>query len=230
MTAVAFDTAVLQLHLRLHYLSGCSNVWYSDRNNNTTKKLSFHRLPRDESIIEKYENILNTKVSKKNVRVCGGHFKNGRRESRDELPLWQHPPKTPRKVRRAPTPRGPVPPPRPRTEHFKTYKEKLLKKQLDRKEVQVNNLKEQVCEVEKKNNELFSSLLTTVEEVKSCKEEIKQLENKLKETEFTHRKFIGSSSKMLFYTGLTNNQFNALWDFLEPEICTPKRENISQKD
>ena len=94
-----------------------------------------------------------------------------------------------------------------------------MKKQLDKKQIEVNSFKEQV-----------SKLQEVHEEVKSCRKEIEELENRLKESKFTHERFAGDDNKMLFYTGLTNEQFNTLWAFLEPEICTPKRENISRKD
>ena len=159
----------------------------------------------------------------KNARICGAPFENGRREFASELPLWQHPQRSTvnhtKSKRKAPTPRGPVPQPKPRNEYFKTYKEKLLKKQLEKKQIEVNSFKEQV-----------SKLQEVHEEVKSCRKEIEELENRLKESKFTHERFAGDDNKMLFYTGLTNEQFNTLWAFLEPEICTPKRENISRKD
>ena len=99
------------------------------------------------------------------------------------------------------------------------------------------NLKEQVQTCETKFRELNESLqesLVNVDvgqrEVKSCQEEIKKLQNKLKESKISHEKFIGNGSKMVFNTGLTIGQFNALWKFLEPELCTPKRNGISQKN
>jgi hypothetical protein len=169
-------------------------------------------LPRDQLLIEKYQTILKTTVSNiKNARICGAHFENGRREFASELPLWQHPQRSTvnhtKSKRKAPTPRGPVPQPKPRNEYFKTYKEKLLKKQLDKKQIEVNSFKEQV-----------SKLQEVHEEVKSCRKEIEELENQLKESKFTHERFAGDDNKMLFYTGLTNEQFNTLW------------ENISRKD
>lgn len=123
--------------------------------------------------------------------------------------------------RKAPTHGGPVPhvQPKPRNEYFKRYKEKLLKKQLDKKRIEVNSLKDQVCK-----------LLDVHEEVKNCRKEIKVLENQLKQRKFTHERFMGDDNNMLFYTGLTNDQFNTLWAFLGPQICTPRFENISRKD
>ena len=83
-------------------------------------------------------------------------------------------------------------------------------------------------------NESLQESLVNVDagqrEVKSCQEEIKKLQNKLKESEFSHEKFIGNDSKVVFYTGLSSEQFNALWKFLEPELCTPKCNGISQKN
>jgi hypothetical protein len=35
---------------------------------------------------------------------------------------------------------------------------------------------------------------------------------------------------MIFYTGLSRKQFNALWEFIEPELSTPIRKYISQKN
>ena len=212
---------------------------YSNNKQNKTRELSFHRLPRNETLVEKYQIILNSIFpNKKHTRICGAHFKNGKRESRDELPLWRFPPKalsTPK--RKAPAPRGPIPQPKPRNEHFKSYKEKLLKKQLDKKIIEVNSLQVQVQEFEKKIEKLKNSLdyslantNTANQKVEACKEDIRLLEQKLIESTFGHEKFVGNDDKMLFYTGLTNDQFNALWQFLEPEICTPKRDKISRKN
>ena len=205
------------------FVSGCSNAWYSNNKQNKTRELSFHRLPRNETLVEKYQTILNSIFpNKKHTRICGAHFKNGKRESRDELPLWQFPPKalsTPK--RKAPAPRGSIPQPKPRNKHFKSYKEKLLKKQLDKKIIEVNSLQVQVQEFENKIEELKNSLdnslantNTANQKVEACKEDIRLLEQKLTETTFGHEKFVGNDDKMLFYTGLTNDQFNALWQFL----------------
>ena len=43
-------------------------------------------------------------------------------------------------------------------------------------------------------------------------------------------KFISDDSKMIFYTGLSRKQFNALWEFIESELSTPIRKDISQKN
>ena len=76
------------------FVSGCSNARYNNNKQNKTRELSFHRLPRNETLVEKYQTILNSIFpNKKHTRICGAHFKNGKRESRDELPLWQFPPK-----------------------------------------------------------------------------------------------------------------------------------------
>ena len=55
-------------------------------------------------------------------------------------------------------------------------------------------------------------------------------QNKLISQQFGCEKYIGDDSKMTFYTGLSSEQFNALWEFIEPELCTPIRKNISQKN
>ena len=52
----------------------------------------------------------------------------------------------------------------------------------------------------------------------------------MKESEFGYEKFVGDDNKMVLYTGLTSEQFNALWNFLQPEICTPARKGINQKN
>ena len=102
----------------------------------------------------------------------------------------------------------------------------------------MNSLQVQVQEfenkIEKLKNSLDKSLANTNtntanQKVEACKEDIRLLEQKLIESRFGHEKFVGNDDKMLFYTGLTNDQFNALWQFLEPEICTPKRDKISRK-
>ena len=63
------------------FVSGCSNSWYNKDNDN----VSFHRLPKKLSLIKQYEEHLKTKLPKvQNARICGEHFKNGRRE----FPTW----------------------------------------------------------------------------------------------------------------------------------------------
>ena len=57
------------------------------------------------------------------------------------------------------------------------------------------------------------------------------MQNKLiNQQQFGYEKIISVDSKMIFYTGLSSEQFNALWEFIEPELCTPIRKNISQKN
>ena len=120
------------------FVSGCSNSWYNQDKDN----ISFHRLPKNKNLIEQYEKSLKTKLpSAQNARICGEHFKNGRREFPSELPLWQFPPPKHSLKRKGPVVRGPVPKPKPRTEYFKTYKEKLLKKRLEKKQADFDNLK-----------------------------------------------------------------------------------------
>ncbi|XP_028416068.1 uncharacterized protein LOC114539654 [Dendronephthya gigantea] len=196
------------------FVSGCSSLWYSNSKQTETGKFSFHRLPSDQLLIEKYQNILKTTVSNtKSARVCGAHLKNGRREYASEFPLRQNPQTSSVNhtgtKRKALILRGLVPQPRPRNKYFKTFKEKLLKKQFDKKQIEVKSLKKQVSKLQKVHDEL-----------KSCKEEIGVLKNQLKESKFSHERFIGDDNKMLFYTGLTNEQFHTLWAFIEPEMCS----------
>jgi hypothetical protein len=56
------------------FVSGCSNLWYRKTISNKGT-LSFHRLPKNTVLIDKYENTLKTKVpNAQNARVCGEHF------------------------------------------------------------------------------------------------------------------------------------------------------------
>ena len=113
--------------------------------------VNFHRLPKKLSLIEQYEEHLKTKLPKaQNARICGEYLKNGRRKFPSELPLWQFPPANHCKKRKAPTVRRPIPKPKPRKEYFKTYKERLLKKRLEKNQVDFDNLKEQLHDLEEK--------------------------------------------------------------------------------
>ena len=57
------------------------------------------------------------------------------------------------------------------------------------------------------------------------------MQNKLiNQQQFGYEKFISDDSKTIFYTSLNSEQFNALWELTEPELCTPIRKNISQKN
>ena len=205
------------------FVSGCSNSWYNKDNDN----VSFHRLPKKLSLIEQYEEHLKTKLPKaQNARICGEHFKNGRREFPSELPLWQFPPANHCKKRKAPTVRGPIPKPKPRKEYFKTYKERLLKKRLEKNQVDFDNLKEQLHDLEEK----LASEKEMNEKLRKYAHESEVLQNKLNQQQFGYEKFISDDSKMIFYTGLSRKQFNALWEFIEPELSTPIRKDISQKN
>ena len=68
------------------------------------------------------------------------------------------------------------------------------------------------------------------EKLRKYEHESNFLQNKLISQQFGCEKYIGDDSKMTFYTGLSSEQFNALWEFIEPELCTPIRKNISQKN
>ena len=202
-------------------------------------------MPKNTDLIEKYEDILKTKVpNAQNARVCGRHFKNGKRESPSELPISHIPPASNSEhgpicpKRKAPTPRGPVPPPKPRNQYFNTYKERMMKKQLiDKKQAEINNLNEQLVNKEIKIQD-FQNLLqestpnTGMEhnKVDVCEADIIRLQNELQEREFNIERFINDDIKMVFYTGLNSEQFNSFWEFVEPEISTPKRKGISRKN
>ena len=210
------------------FVSGCSNSWFNQDKDN----ISFHRLPKNKNLIEQYEKSLKTKLpNAQNARICGEHFKNGRREFPSELPLWQLPPPKHSRKRKGPVVRGPAPKPKPRTEYFKTYKEKLLKKRLEKKQVDFDNLKkkqlnvleEKLASEKAKEKEMNGKL-------RKYEHESNVLQNKLISQQFGCEKYIGDDSKMTFYTGLSSEQFNALWEFIEPELCTPIRKNISQKN
>ena len=209
-------------------VSGCSNSWYNKYSNN----VSFHRLPKSQNLIEQYEISLKTNLPKaQNARICGENIKNGRREFPSELPLWQFPPAKHSRKRKVPVVRGPVPKPKPRTEYFKTYKEKLLKNRLEKKQAELDNLKEQLNALEEKLASEKVKEKDMNEKLRKYEHERKDLQNKLiNQQQFGYEKFISDDSKMIFYTGLSSEQFNALWELIEPELCTPIRKNISQKN
>ena len=148
------------------------------------------------------------------------------------MPLWQFPPTKHSRKRKVPVVRGPAPKPKPRTEYFKTYKEKLLKNRLEKKQAELDNLKEQL-------NALEEKLASEKAKEKDMNEKLKIMNMKVKFCKINllinsslamYEKFISDDSKMIFYTGLNSEQFNALWELIEPELCTPIRKNISQKN
>ena len=57
--------------------------------------------------------------------------------------------------------------------------------------------------------------------------ESKVLQNKLiNQQQFGYEKFISDDSKMIFYTGLSSEQFNALWELIEPEHRQCRRQGL----
>ena len=68
------------------------------------------------------------------------------------------------------------------------------------------------------------------EKLRKYAHESEVLQNKLNQQQFGYEKFISDDSKMIFYTGLSRKPFNALWEFIEPELSTPIRKDISQKN
>ena len=127
------------------------------------------------------------------------------------MPLWQFPPTKHSRKRKVPVVRGPVPKPKPRTEYFKTYKEKPLKNRLEKKQAELDNLKEQLNALEEKLASEKVKEKDMNEKFKKYEHESKVLQNKLiNQQQFGYETFISDDSKMIFYTGLSSEDFNAL--------------------
>ena len=96
---------------------------------------------------------------------------------------------------------------------------------MDSLQVQVQEFENKI---EKLKNSLDNSLANTNtanQKVEACKEDIRLLEQKLTESTFGHEKFVGNYDKMLFYTGLTNDQFKGLI----PRQRNSSRETVYEK-
>ena len=93
-----------------------------------------------------------------------------------------------------------------------------------------DNLKEQLHDLEEKLASEKDKEKEMNEKLRKYVHESEVLQNKLNQQQFGYEKFISDDSKMIFYTGLSRKQFNALWEFIEPELSTPTRNDISQKN
>ena len=79
-------TAVMPGRVK-YFVSGCSNSWYTTKENDKASELSFRRSPSNKQLVERYEKVLKTTFSNiQIVRICEAHFKNGRREIRKGMP------------------------------------------------------------------------------------------------------------------------------------------------
>ncbi|CAB3977283.1 Hypothetical predicted protein [Paramuricea clavata] len=134
------------------------------------------------------------------------------------------------KKRKAPTVRGPIPKPKPRKEYFKTYKERLLKKRLEKNQVDFDNLKEQLHDLEEKLASEKDKEKEMNEKLRKYVDESEVLQNKINQQQFGYEKFISDDSKMIFYTGLSRKQFYARWEFIEAELSTPIRKEVTLLD
>jgi chromosome segregation ATPase len=100
---------------------------------------------------------------------------------------------------------------------------------LKKNQVDSDNLKEQLHDLEEKLASEKDKEKEMNEKLRKYAHESEVLQNKLNQQQFGYEKFISNDSKMIFYPGLSRKQFNALWEFIEPELSTPIRKDISQK-